>query len=70
VISLGELVHVIVYLIVIGLVIWLLFWLIDYIAPPEPFHKIANVILVIVGVLLVIGVLMSLIGHPLVSIGP
>lgn len=62
VISLSAVVMVIVYLIVAGLVFWLLWWLISYIAPPEPFRKIANVVLAILAVLVVIGILLSLVG--------
>ncbi len=61
-ISLGSAVTVIVYLVVAGLVFWLLYWLINYIAPPEPFRKVANVILAILAVLVVIGILLSLVG--------
>ncbi len=60
--SLSALVTVIVYLIVAGLVFWLLWWLISYIAPPEPFRKVANVVLAIAAVLVIIGVLLSLVG--------
>ncbi len=59
-ISLSAVVMVVVYLIVAGLVFWLLWWLVNYIAPPEPFRKVANVILAILAVLVVIGVLLSL----------
>lgn len=61
-ISLATLVSAVVYLIVAGLVVWLLFWLLNYIAPPEPFRKIATVILAVLAVLVCIGVLLSLVG--------
>ncbi len=61
-ISLTSAVTVIVYLVVAGLVFWLLWWLVNYIAPPEPFRKVANVILAILAVLVVIGILLSLVG--------
>lgn len=61
-VSLSAVVTIIVYLIVAGLVFWLLSWLVDYIAPPEPFRKVANVALAILAVLIVIGLLLSLIG--------
>jgi heme A synthase len=60
--SLQGLVSVVIYLVVAGLVFWLLWWLVNYIAPPEPFRKVANVILAILAVLVVIGILMSLVG--------
>ncbi len=61
-ISLQAMVMIIVYLIVAGLIFWLLWWLISYVDPPEPFRKIANVILAIFAVLVVIGILLSLAG--------
>ncbi len=66
-ISLGSLVGVAIYLVVAGLVVWLLLWLIDYIAPPDPFNKIARVVIVVLGVLVIIGALLSLVG---VGVGP
>lgn len=64
-ISLAALVHAVILLIVAGLIFWLLQWLITYTNPPEPFRKIATVVLAIVAVLVVIGVLLSLAGYPL-----
>lgn len=61
-ISISAAVTTIVYLIVAGLIFWLLWWLISYVGPPEPFRKIANVILAILAVLVVIGILLSLVG--------
>lgn len=59
-ISLSGLVTLIIYLIVAGLVFWLLWWLVEYINPPEPFKKIANVVLAIAAVVIAIGMLLSL----------
>jgi hypothetical protein len=61
-ISLSGAVTVVVYLIVAGLVFWLLMWLVNYINPPDPFKKVANVILAILAVLVAIGILLSLTG--------
>ncbi len=65
-ISLSGAVTVIVYLVVAGLIFWLLNFLIDYISPPEPFLKIAKVVLVVLGVMVCIGLLLSLVG----GVGP
>ncbi len=65
-ISLSAAVTAVVYLIVVGLVFWLLWWLVDYVGPPEPFRKIANVILAILAVMVIIGILLSLVsGQPI-----
>jgi glucan phosphoethanolaminetransferase (alkaline phosphatase superfamily) len=58
-ISLSAAVTLIIYLIVAGLIFWLLWWLLNYVAPPEPFRKIGNVILAILAVLVVISILLS-----------
>jgi hypothetical protein len=60
-ISISAAVTTIVYLIVAGLIFWLLWWLVNYCNPPEPFRKIANVVLAILAVLVVIGILLSLV---------
>lgn len=61
-ISLSGAVTIVLYLIVGGLIFWLLSWLVNYINPPEPFRKIANVVLVVLAVLVCIGLLLSLVG--------
>jgi hypothetical protein len=63
-ISLSAVITVVIYLVVAGLIFWLLWWLVNYIAPPEPFRKVANVILAVAGVLVVCGILLSLVGGP------
>ena len=62
-ISLTAAVHAIVILIIAGLIFGLLWWLIGYCGLPEPFNKIARIILAILAVLVCIGVLLSLAGY-------
>ena len=45
-----ALIQAVIYLIVFGLIFWLLWWLIQYCAIPEPFNKVARVILAIAAV--------------------
>ena len=61
-ISLSGAVTIVVYLVVAGLVFWLLNWLLNKVAPPEPFRKIADIILAVLAVMVVIGILLSLVG--------
>lgn len=61
-ISLSGVIGTVVYLVVIGLVFWLLWWALGKINPPEPFRKVAEVVLVLLAVLVVIGLLLSLVG--------
>jgi hypothetical protein len=64
--SLTAVVTILVYLIIAGLVFWLLWWLVGYVALPEPFNKVARVVLAIAAVLVIIGILLSLVsGVPL-----
>lgn len=65
-ISIGGAVYVVVYLMIAGLIFFLLWWLVSYINPPEPFKKVANVVLAVLAVLVVIGILLSLVsGTPI-----
>ena len=58
----AALVSLVIYLVVIGLIVWLLLYLIDAIPVPQPFHKVARVAIMVVGVLIVILLLLNLIG--------
>jgi amino acid transporter len=70
-ISISGAVAVVVYLLVAAVVFGLLFWLIDYVGSQfpafAPFVKVARIILVVVGVLVLIGVVLNLSG---VTAGP
>lgn len=48
-------------ILVIGLVFYLIRWLIAYVGVPEPFAKIANIILAVAAVIILIKVLLSLV---------
>lgn len=61
--SLGGLVPLLIELIVVGLIVWLLLWLIGYVGLPEPFNKVARVVIAVVAVLWVINALLALTGH-------
>lgn len=61
-ISISAAVTVILYLVVGGLIFWLLWWLIGYCGLPEPFNKVARVLLAVLAVFVLIGLLLSLLG--------
>lgn len=63
----GGLISFILWLIIVGLIFWLLKWAIDSVAP-EPFRRVANVILIVVAVLILIYALVGFL--PLHPIGP
>ncbi len=58
-----QLFMAVVYVLIAGVVFWLLTWLIAYVGIPEPFNKVAKVILGIAVVVFLINVLMGLAGH-------
>ncbi len=67
-ISLSGAVQIIVYLVVCGLIYWLLAYLIDAVGLPDPFAKVAKVVLIVLAVLVAISILLSLVGG--VGMGP
>jgi hypothetical protein len=54
--------QLLIYLIVAFLVIGVAWWLIDYIPVPPPLNKIAKIVVIVVGALLIIGALLQLTG--------
>lgn len=66
-ISGGDLVNVVVWIIVGGIIFWLLTFLIDYLKIPEPFNRVARVILIVAAVLFLINLLLGLVDKPLVK---
>jgi hypothetical protein len=66
-ISGSGLIGLLVYFIVAGLIFWLLWWLISYVGLPEPFNKVARVVLAVVAVIFIINLLLSVSGHQFVN---
>ena len=56
-ISLSAAVRIIFTIIVAGLIFWLLWWLVGYLTLPQPFDKVARVVLVVLAVAVLIGLL-------------
>jgi hypothetical protein len=52
-----TLLTILLQLVVVGLVCYLLWWLIGYIGLPEPFDKVARVIIAVVAVIFIIGLI-------------
>ena len=61
----GGLFSVLITLIVVGLIFWVLWWFLVYVNPPEPFNKVARVVLGLAALIFIVNILLSLIGHPL-----
>lgn len=66
-VSANGLFGVLITVIVVALICWLLWWLIRYVALPEPFNKVARVLVAVVAVLFLINALLSLIGKAFIT---
>ncbi len=65
-IPLGAMAMLVIYVIVGGLIFGLLWWLIGYCAIPEPFNKVARVLIAVIAVVFLIMVLLSVVnGQPI-----
>jgi len=65
-ISVDSLVNALIFLVIVGLILWVAWWFIGYIALPEPFAKVARVILALLAFVILINFLLGFLGHPLV----
>jgi predicted tellurium resistance membrane protein TerC len=59
-------IQAVLWIIVAGVIFSLLWWLVGYCALPAPFDKVARVVLAIAAVIVLIGALMALAGHPII----
>lgn len=60
----SSLLHFVILIVVLGLVFWLVWWFIGYVGLPEPFNKVARVIVALVALVVVIDLLLGFIGGP------
>lgn len=58
----SSLINGLIWLVVVGLIVWLLWWFISYVGLPEPFAKVARVIIALVAVIILINFLLGLTG--------
>ena len=59
--SLATMFSVLISLVIVGLIVWVLLWAIDYVGLPQPFNKVARVIIVLFAVIYLITILLPLI---------
>lgn len=62
-----SLVWAVIWIIAIGLICWLLLYAIDYAGIPQPFNKIARVIVVLIGIIFLINAILTLVGRPFIN---
>jgi hypothetical protein len=58
----AALITLVIYLIVVGVILWLLRYLVNTIPMEEPFKRVANIVIVVVGVLIIIVLLLNFVG--------
>lgn len=58
--------NAVIWIIVAGLICWMLWWLIGFVGLPEPFNKVARVIIAVIAVIICINALLSLVGKPFI----
>lgn len=66
-ISGSVLLNLFIQLLIVAAVLWLLLWLIGFINPPEPFKKVLQVFVAVVGVIFLINALLSLGGKAFIE---
>jgi drug/metabolite transporter (DMT)-like permease len=71
-VNIETLVYAVLFLLGAGLILGLLFYLINYIATQFPdsnplFFKAARILLVVFAVLILIGLILDLMGHPIIA---
>jgi len=66
-ISGSALLTLLVTLVIGGLIFWLIWWFIGFIALPEPFAKVAQVLIGLAALIFLISLLLGVTGHPLIA---
>jgi hypothetical protein len=60
--SIDALLNLAIIIVVAGVIFWLIWWFIDWIGLPEPFNKVAKVLVGLVALIFLVKILLSLIG--------
>ncbi len=58
----SGLLSLLVTIVIVGLILWLCWWFIGYVGLPEPFNKVARVLIGLVALIFLINLLLGLIG--------
>lgn len=65
----ASLLNFVVFLVIAGLIYWVVTWGLSQMSIAEPFATIIRVVLILAVVIFLINALLSLVGHPFISIG-
>jgi len=63
----SGLISILITLVIAGLIFWLCFWFIGVVGLPEPFNKVATVIIALMALIFLIGVLTGQV--PVIKLG-
>lgn len=63
----STLISLLITLVVAGLIFWLLWWFLGVCGLPEPFNKVARIIIALFAVVFLLNLLLGMGGHPLVT---
>lgn len=64
-ISGSALLSLLVTLVIVGLIFWLVWWFLGYVGLPEPFNKVARVLIGLAALVFLINILLGMTGTPL-----
>ncbi len=67
-VTIEGLISLLIWLIVMGLIFWLIWWFLGYVGLPEPFNKVARVLIGLVAFVILIYLLLGILG-PLPRLG-
>jgi len=62
-----NLLNALIWLVIGGVIFGLCHWLIGYVGVPEPFNKVAKVIIAVIAVVICINALLTIVGRPFIS---
>ncbi len=66
-ISGSVLLSLVITIAIAGCIFWLIWWFIGYVGLPEPFNKVARVIVGLVALIFLINILLGLMGHQFIK---
>jgi len=66
--SMNSMLSMLISLVIIALIFWAVWWFLGYVGIPEPFNKVARVIIGLIALIVVINLLLSLNGTSLFNI--
>lgn len=61
--NIDNLLHAFLYLLIFGAIIGILFWVIRAVGLPEPFAKIARLVLIVISAVVCVDFLLGFVGH-------